>query len=154
MYGFPTNTTVSPLPGAAKTIALVDAYDDPTAENDLNMFSSQYGLPSGSTTANGCFRKVNETGRDELPASSDQGWALEISLDIEWAHAIAPGAKILLVEASSASFSDLKWRPRIMRGRTRSTSPTVGAPQSSVVRTRMTRTSYRPRGELLRVRRR
>ena len=101
VYGFPTSSTA----GAGTTIAIVDAYDDPTAENDLNVFSSQYGLPA-CTTANGCFTKVNQTGGTNYPRANS-GWALEISLDIEWAHAIAPGASILLVEASSNSFANL-----------------------------------------------
>ena len=100
-YGFSTSSTA----GAGKTIAIVDAYDDPTAESDLAVFSSQYGLPA-CTTANGCFKKVNQTGGTSYPRVNT-GWALEISLDIQWAHAIAPGAKILLVEASSNSFSNL-----------------------------------------------
>ncbi|MCL4506320.1 MAG: peptidase S8/S53 subtilisin kexin sedolisin [Chloroflexi bacterium] len=87
------------------TIAIVDAYDDPTAEKDLNVFSAQYGLPP-CTTANGCFKKVNQTGGTKYPRAN-AGWALEISLDVQWAHAIAPGAKILLVEASSNSFANL-----------------------------------------------
>jgi subtilase family serine protease len=91
--------------GAGKTIAIVDAYDDPTAESDLAVFSAQYGLPA-CTTANGCFTKVNQTGGTSYPRK-DAGWALEISLDVQWAHAIAPGAKILLVEASSNSFANL-----------------------------------------------
>src|SRR5436309_13852179 len=101
VYGFPTSGTA----GAGKTIAIVDAYDDPTAEADLGVFSSQYGLPA-CTTANGCFTKVNQTGGASLPRK-DAGWALEISLDVQWAHAIAPGANILLVEASSNSFANL-----------------------------------------------
>lgn len=100
-YGFSTSSTA----GAGKTIAIVDAYDDPTAENDLNAFSTQFGLPP-CTTANGCFAKVNQTGGTAYPRK-DAGWALEISLDVQWAHAIAPGAKILLVEASSNSFANL-----------------------------------------------
>src|SRR5581483_4336627 len=100
-YNFPTSATA----GAGKTIAIVDAYDDPTAENDLNVFSTQFGLPA-CTTANGCFKKVNQTGAARYPRA-DGGWALEISLDIQWAHAIAPGAKILLVEASTPSFTNL-----------------------------------------------
>jgi subtilase family serine protease len=100
-YGFSTSGTA----GATRTIAIVDAYDDPTAENDLNVFSTQFGLPP-CTTANGCFTKVNQTGGKKYPRA-DGGWALEISLDIQWAHAIAPGAKILLVEASSPSFTNL-----------------------------------------------
>ncbi len=105
VYNFPTNVTTAPLPGAGKTIAIVDAYDDPKAESDLNVFSTQYGLPA-CTTANGCFQKVNQSGGTKYPRA-DKGWALEISLDIQWAHAIAPGAKILLVEASSNSFANL-----------------------------------------------
>lgn len=89
--------------GAHQIIGIVDAYDDPKAENDLGVFSKQYGLPA-CTTANGCFRKVFASGRQ--PAAN-QNWAVEISLDIEWAHAIAPQATILLVEANSNSLSDL-----------------------------------------------
>jgi subtilase family serine protease len=100
-YNFPTSSTA----GAGKTIAIVDAYDDPTAESDLNVFSQQYGLPP-CTTANGCFQKVDQNGGTSYPRT-DAGWALEISLDIQWAHAIAPGAKILLVEAKTNSFTNL-----------------------------------------------
>ncbi len=101
VYSFSTSSTA----GAGKTIAIVDAYDDPTAESDLGVFNSQYGLPA-CTTANGCFSKVNQTGGTSYPRVNS-GWALEISLDIQWAHAIAPGAKILLVEARSSSLSNL-----------------------------------------------
>jgi subtilase family serine protease len=69
------------------------------------VFSSQYGLPA-CTTANGCFTKVNQSGGTNYPRTNT-GWALEISLDVQWAHAIAPGARILLVEASSNSFTNL-----------------------------------------------
>ncbi len=92
--------------GAGKTIAIVDAYNDPTAESDLAVFSGKFGLPA-CTTANGCFRKVNQTGNTRSLPATDAGWALEIALDVEWAHAIAPGAKILLVEARSSSLSNL-----------------------------------------------
>lgn len=101
VYNFPTSLSA----GTGMTIAIVDAYDDPTAESDLAVFSSQYGLPA-CTTANGCFTKVNQNGGTKYPRTN-AGWALEISLDIQWAHAIAPGAKILLVEASSNSFTNL-----------------------------------------------
>jgi subtilase family serine protease len=99
------NFTTSPTAGAGKTIAIVDAYDDPSAESDLAVFSSQYGLPA-CTTSNGCFQKVDQTGGTRYPRTN-AGWALEISLDVQWAHAIAPGAKILLVEASTNSFTNL-----------------------------------------------
>ena len=86
------------LDGTGQTIAIVDAYDDPTIANDLATFDAQFGLPAPAS-----FTKATPQG---LPAYNS-GWAMEISLDVEWAHAIAPGAKILLVEAKSSSFSDL-----------------------------------------------
>jgi len=100
-YNYSTSSTA----GAGKTIAIVDAYDDPTAESDLAVFNSQFGLPA-CTTANGCFSKVDQSGGTSYPRK-DSRWALEISLDIQWAHAIAPGANILLVEAASNSFTNL-----------------------------------------------
>ncbi|MHB1558350.1 MAG: DUF4082 domain-containing protein [Isosphaeraceae bacterium] len=88
--------------GAGETIAIVDAYDDPNIQSDLNTFDAQFGLPA--VTVN----KVNQTGGTSLPAAdSSGGWELEESLDVEWAHAIAPGANIMLVEANSSSLSDL-----------------------------------------------
>lgn len=89
------------LTGAGITIAIVDAYHDPTAAADFDAFSKQFGLP---TIAGGCrcFRQVDQTGGRHYPAIGDAGWRGEISLDIEWAHAIAPGATILLVEARRA----------------------------------------------------
>jgi len=90
---------------SSETIAIVDAMDDPNAESDLATYRSQYGL-AACTTANGCFRKVNQSGGTSYP-SADSGWAGEISLDLDMVSAIAPGAHILLVEASSANMSDL-----------------------------------------------
>jgi len=94
--------------GSGKTVAIVDAYDDPKAESDLAAYRSQYGLPA-CTSANGCFKKVGQTGSTtSLPkASGSTGWAEEISLDVDIASAICPSCNILLVEANSASFSDL-----------------------------------------------
>jgi hypothetical protein len=89
----------------AQTVAIVDAYDDPTIESDLAAYSATYGLPA-CTTGNGCFRKVNQSGQDSYP-KTDGGWALEISLDVETAHAICQNCKILLVEATTNSFSNL-----------------------------------------------
>src|SRR5437899_2538830 len=94
VYGFSTSSTA----GGGQTIAIVDAFNNPNAEKDLGTFSQQYGLPS-CTTANGCFRKVNQTGGNKLPRT-DSGWGLEISLDVQWAHAVAPGARILLVAST------------------------------------------------------
>jgi subtilase family serine protease len=89
--------------GAGQVIGVVDAYDDANAEADLGVFSKKFSLPA-CTTSNGCFLKVYETSRK--PAAN-ANWAVEISLDIQWVHAIAPQAKIVLVETSSNNLSDL-----------------------------------------------
>src|SRR5579863_2093348 len=89
-YNWPTNPTA----GAGETIAIVDAHDNPSVEQDLALFDGQFALPP-CTTANGCFSKVDATGGADDPGD-DPSWAFEIDIDVEWAHAIAPGAKILL----------------------------------------------------------
>jgi subtilase family serine protease len=99
-YGLPSSTA-----GKGQTIGIVDAFNDPNIESDLGVYSSTFGLPK-CTTANGCFKKVNQTGGTSYP-KTDSGWALEISLDVEIAHALCPNCKILLVEATSNSFSNL-----------------------------------------------
>jgi hypothetical protein len=98
-------TSLAASEGSTQTIAIVDAYDAPSAEADLGVYRSQYGLPA-CTTANGCFRKVNQRGGTSYP-HSDGGWAQEISLDLDMASAICPNCHILLVEADSAAFTDL-----------------------------------------------
>jgi subtilase family serine protease len=100
-YGFTTSATA----GSGETIAIVDAYNLPSAARDLRTFSTTFGLPV-CTVASGCFTKVDDTGGSSYPVYN-AGWGLKIALDIEWAHAMAPGATILLVEASSNSFADL-----------------------------------------------
>jgi subtilase family serine protease len=99
-YALPSGTA-----GAGQTVGIVDAYDDPNAERDLAVYRSHFGLPP-CTTANGCFRKVNQTGGTSYPRGNS-GWASEISLDLDMASAICPNCHILLVEATSASFADL-----------------------------------------------
>src|SRR5207237_4189867 len=91
--------------GVGQTIAIVDAFDDPNAESDLAVYRSTFGL-SPCTTANGCFRKVNQTGGTKYPRANS-GWAQEISLDLDMASAICPNCKILLVEARTNSFANL-----------------------------------------------
>lgn len=86
--------------GAGQTIAVVDAYGDSTLSADLHTFDQQFGLADPKLSV------VNETGGTKLPGNNS-GWDMEISLDVEWAHAIAPGANILLVEANTSSLSDL-----------------------------------------------
>jgi kumamolisin len=97
----PTDPTLLNPSGGAKAIAIVDAYDYPTAFSDLQIFSAQFGLPAPAQTN---FQMVYATG---TRPKADSGWGLEAALDIEWAHAIAPQAKIYLVEAASSSYADL-----------------------------------------------
>ncbi|MFD7016588.1 peptidase S8 [Streptomyces sp. NPDC059928] len=91
--------------GSGHTVAIVDAYDDPNAEADLGKYRAQYGL-SACTTANGCFKKVGQSGTSTLP-SANAGWAEEISLDLDMVSAACPNCKILLVEAKTASMANL-----------------------------------------------
>ncbi|MFE2249460.1 putative Ig domain-containing protein [Streptomyces lavendulae] len=91
--------------GAGATVAIIDAYDDPNAESDLATYRSQYGLPP-CTTANGCFRKVDQNGGTAYP-TADSGWAGEISLDVDMVSAVCPSCHILLVEAAQPSMADL-----------------------------------------------
>ncbi len=93
----PNTVTANPS-GGAKMIAIVGAYDAPNAASDLAAFSTQFGLPAAN------FQTVYASG---AKPAWDPGWEFEESLDVQWAHAMAPGAKIVLVEAASNSFSDL-----------------------------------------------
>jgi subtilase family serine protease len=101
-YGIPSS-------GGSGIIAIVDAFDYPTALSDFNNFSSQFGLPpepstNATNSSNNVFQVVYASG---VRPSGNCGWAQESALDIEWAHAMAPNAKIVLVEAASNSFADL-----------------------------------------------
>src|SRR5712692_6304160 len=95
--------------GGSQTIVIVDAFHYPTAANDLNVFSTQFGLPAMpdcSTTNNvgPCFSVVFANGTQPR---KNCGWGQEAALDIEWSHAMAPNARIVLVEAASNSFTNL-----------------------------------------------
>lgn len=91
--------------GSGQTVAIVDAFDDPTAEADLAVYRTQFGL-SACTTTNGCFKKVNQTGGSK-PPKKDASWSQEISLDLDMVSAICPKCHILLVEADDASIINL-----------------------------------------------
>jgi len=98
--------------GQGQTIAIIDAFDDPNALSDLQHFDSFYGLSDPPS-----FLKYNESGallrgsggNGRVPSQgpAGNGWQIETSLDIEWAHVIAPAANIALIECNSASFTDL-----------------------------------------------
>jgi subtilase family serine protease len=92
--------------GSGETVYIVDVYDYPTAQADLNTYRSQYGLPA---CGSGCFTKINENGATSpLPsAAGSSGWDVEEALDIDMVSAICPLCHITLVEANSANNSDL-----------------------------------------------
>ncbi|HEY5094774.1 MAG TPA: S8 family serine peptidase [Candidatus Eremiobacteraceae bacterium] len=92
--------------GSGQTVAVVDAYDDSTAESDLQIYRSHFSLPD-CTTANGCFSKVNQRGDPQPLPGQDSGWAAEISLDLDMVSAVCPNCHILLVEADDASNKSL-----------------------------------------------
>jgi subtilase family serine protease len=91
--------------GAGRTVAVVDAFNDPNAASDMAHYRKQFGLPA-CTVASHCFRKVNENGGTRLPAAN-VGWAAEISLDLDMVSAICSKCHILLVEASTTRVRDL-----------------------------------------------
>jgi len=92
--------------GSATTIvAIVDAYGYPNAESDLAVYRTQYGLPP-CTTANGCFIKISQNGNSNYP-KYNSGWAQEQALDLDMASAMCPNCKIMLVQASTASYANL-----------------------------------------------
>jgi hypothetical protein len=107
--GTPNATIYNNTAGAGQTIAIVDAFYDPYIQSDLSTFDTKFGLPGNKTDGGPNFLSIvgidSQTGNvidpSTLPVMSN--WAGEISLDVEWAHAIAPQAKILLIESSAGS---------------------------------------------------
>ena len=89
--------------GAGQTIGVVVAYDDANIEADLGVFNTKFAL-AACTTANGCFKKIYATG---VKPAANSTWSLETALDVQWVHAIAPAAKIVLVEAATNQIADL-----------------------------------------------
>lgn len=97
-----------------QTIALVDAFDDPNIAADLKVYDEEFNLPS-CTEADGCFEKLNQRGEAGHPPSAKtevereeaEGWALEISTDVEAAHAVCQNCRIVLVEAENSAYANL-----------------------------------------------
>ncbi|MDE9364848.1 hypothetical protein PZ938_04460 [Luteipulveratus sp. YIM 133132] len=94
------------LKSGGRTVAIVDAYGYPNAERDLGVYRSQFGL-SSCTKANGCLTVMSQTGSTTSLPRTDVGWSQEQALDLDAVSAACPDCKILLVQAKSASFSDL-----------------------------------------------
>jgi hypothetical protein len=99
-YGFPSASS-----GSGQTVAVVTAYDDPNAAADLATYRTQYGI-TACTTANGCFKKVDQTGGSSYP-SSVPAWSTATAEGVDMISAVCPNCHILLVEATSTSISDL-----------------------------------------------
>ncbi|MBI3633280.1 MAG: S53 family peptidase [Candidatus Vogelbacteria bacterium] len=110
LHGAYTSQVLAPN---KQIIAIVDAYDDPNILSDLNTYNKTYNIPllptcssAVATSLTPCFQKLDQRGGIKYPAV-DAGWALEISLDVEAAHAICQNCSILLIEADSASYINL-----------------------------------------------
>ncbi len=101
-YELPAETSVS----GAQTIAVVDAFKDPTVESDLAVYDQEFGLPE-CTKADGCLRVINQKGDESPLPANEGGWAVEITIDVQMAHAICQNCHILLVEAEGPENSDL-----------------------------------------------
>ena len=119
---------VSATGSSSTIVAIVDADGYTNAESDLGVYRSQFGLPS-CTTANGCFKKLNQSGQQGNYPAQNTGWAQESALDLDMASAMCPNCKIYLVEASSASFANLAAAENTAaaRARTRSATPMAAA---------------------------
>ena len=114
---------LSQTAGAGDTVAVIAAYDDPTAESDLATYRSTYAL-GACTSASGCFTKVNQSGAPSPLPGTNSAWQMEISLDLDAVSAMCPRCKILLVEANTTSWSDMQAAV--------STAASIGADQISV----------------------
>jgi hypothetical protein len=132
--------------GSGQTVAIVDAYDDPNAEADLKVYRKEYKL-SECTKVNGCFKKVNQEGKEEKYPTSKypinettgkiENWGLEISLDLDMVSAACPECKILLVEADTTENSNMyaaedeaaKWEEATTKKKATEISNSWGEPE-------------------------
>ena len=117
-YNLPSATSATSATwktaGVGQVVAIVDAYNDPSALSDVNTYRSQFGIASLLTCTSAspalstkpCFSKVNQSGGTKYPRSNG-GWAQEISLDLDMVSAACPNCSILLVEATSSTFTNL-----------------------------------------------
>ncbi|MGH9172474.1 MAG: S53 family peptidase [Acidimicrobiales bacterium] len=96
-YGLHTDGTV-----ADQTVAIVDAFNDPNLNSDLQTFDAHYSLAACSTS-NGCLKIVDQAGGTTLPQNDHSGWSVEETLDVETVHSVCQRCNIMLVEADSAS---------------------------------------------------
>jgi subtilase family serine protease len=122
-YNLPTGA------GAGETVAIVDAYNDPNAENDLSTYRSDCGLPP-CTSQNGCFKKIDENGGTSYPPN-DYGWTGEIILDLEMVSAVCPNCHILLVEADDNTWANLDTAENTAAGLAKFVSNSFGAAESA-----------------------
>jgi subtilase family serine protease len=100
-YNLPSSTN-----GNGQIVAIVDAYGYPTAEDDMGAYRANFGLPA-CTTANGCFKKLNQKGQAKNYPPTNGGWDTEQALDIEMVSAGCPNCHIILVQANNSSAHNL-----------------------------------------------
>ncbi len=116
----------TPYAGAGQTIAIVDAFDDPNIVSELTTFDTYWNLPQCRSD---CFTKVDQNGGSSYPAPAQGSWSVEIAMDVEWAHALAPDAHIILVEATDAGLTNLLVAERYAGAHARYVSNSWGFPE-------------------------
>jgi hypothetical protein len=121
-YGIPATG------GSGQTIAIVDAYSDPHIEEDLNTYRSHYGL-SECSIWNGCLHVDNQKGEEREYPAGNEGWAFEVSLDVDMASAICPECHILLVEANNTEYSNLDAAENTAAAKATEVSDSWGGPE-------------------------
>jgi hypothetical protein len=137
--GKPSSIVYNSTAGSGQTIALVDAYYDSKIVSDLTTFDTKFGLPGNNTDGGVKFLTTvgidSQTGNQVDPSTltTDAGWAGEISLDVEWAHAMAPAANILLVESSAGNqVSDMIKAVNYAAAHSNIVSMSWGSPESAL----------------------
>ena len=124
-YNVPSDVT-----GAGQTIIIVDAYGDPTIRADLEAFDATFGLPDPPS-----LTVIRGSATQHAGPHDASGWALETALDVEWAHAIAPDAAIVLAEAPSSSGNAINSLERrvVSRYPGAIVSQSFGIPEASII---------------------
>lgn len=129
---------VNPGASTSQTVAIVDAFNDPTVLGDLNHFDSQYGLPQETTSS---FKVVNQTGGSSLPANN-AGWAGEITLDVQTVRGLCHKCKILLVEAKNSSSANLGAAVNYAAAHAKIVSNSYGGPETDPEDTNAVKADY------------
>jgi hypothetical protein len=124
-YQWPSSTG-----GVGRVVAVVDAFDLPEAEADMNHYRAQFGIPA-CTTNNGCFIKLNQSGNASPLPAPNNGWGVEIALDLQMVSASCPNCAIALIEAANNSTDNLAAAAQVAAGIGAAVTNSYGSPEAS-----------------------